>query len=264
MATDGSSGRSALRLGLELLALSFVALFFELMVIRWAPAVVRLVAYYANLMLISSFLGLGVGAAMGHARRSIYGWMPLLVVLDVGVLLLAQHVSMPTSGGEFRFYRESAGLLNYVMLIAIFACNAAVFVPLGQRIGTLFNALPPLSAYGWDLGGTLLFGAFSLTWFSPVLGMVLVIGVLLALLPRAQWLRALPLYALALVGVWLSSRDRDCAHCRGLLRLRRRQQSRAAGLPSGLARLSAMSPRDGLPDAICRGVRGLPATGRAA
>ena len=41
-------------------ALSFTALFLELMVIRWVPSVVRLVAYYANLMLLSSFLGLGV------------------------------------------------------------------------------------------------------------------------------------------------------------------------------------------------------------
>jgi hypothetical protein len=48
------------RRGLELFCLSFLALFLELMVIRWSPAVVRLIAYYANLMLISSFLGLGV------------------------------------------------------------------------------------------------------------------------------------------------------------------------------------------------------------
>ena len=44
----------------QLFALSFTSLFLELMLIRWVPAVVRLVAYYANLMLISSFLGLGL------------------------------------------------------------------------------------------------------------------------------------------------------------------------------------------------------------
>jgi len=38
------------RRGLELFCLSFLALFLELMAIRWAPEVVRLVAYYANLM----------------------------------------------------------------------------------------------------------------------------------------------------------------------------------------------------------------------
>ena len=40
--------------------MAFAALFLELMLIRWAPAAIRLVAYYANLMLISSFLGLGL------------------------------------------------------------------------------------------------------------------------------------------------------------------------------------------------------------
>ena len=38
------------RRGLELFCLSFLALFLELMLIRWAPAVVRLIAYYANLI----------------------------------------------------------------------------------------------------------------------------------------------------------------------------------------------------------------------
>ena len=51
----------------HLLALSFAAFFLELMVIRWVPCVIRLVAYYANLLLISSFLGLGIGAMVSGA-----------------------------------------------------------------------------------------------------------------------------------------------------------------------------------------------------
>lgn len=47
-----------------LFVLSFAALFLELMVIRWVPSEIRLVAYYANLMLVSSFLGLGIGAIL--------------------------------------------------------------------------------------------------------------------------------------------------------------------------------------------------------
>jgi len=68
--TDSGARR---RRGLELFCLSFLALFLELMVIRWAPAVVRLIAYYANLILISSFRGLGVGAILGKKRKSILG-----------------------------------------------------------------------------------------------------------------------------------------------------------------------------------------------
>ena len=65
--TDGSpTGRG---LAMRLFLVSFAALFLELMVIRWVPSMVRFVAYYANLMLISSFLGLGIGAML--SRR---GW----------------------------------------------------------------------------------------------------------------------------------------------------------------------------------------------
>jgi hypothetical protein len=46
---------------LQLFCRSFVGLFLEMMLVR-VPPVVHLVAYYANLMLLSSFLGLGVGA----------------------------------------------------------------------------------------------------------------------------------------------------------------------------------------------------------
>ena len=71
--------------GCELFCLSFLALFLELMVIRWAPAVVRLIAYYANLMLISSFLGLGMGAIVGKTRKSLFGWLPALLLINVAM-----------------------------------------------------------------------------------------------------------------------------------------------------------------------------------
>jgi hypothetical protein len=134
------------RRGLELFCLSFVALFLELMVIRWEPAVVRLVAYYANLMLISSFLGLGVGAIVGKTRKSLFGWLPALVLINVVWLLVAHFVTMPTASSESRFYTSAPLLVRYICLVGIFVSNATVFIPLGQRIGSLFEALPPLSA----------------------------------------------------------------------------------------------------------------------
>ena len=204
-ATDHEAGR---RRGLELFCLSFLALFLELMVIRWAPAVVRLIAYYANLMLISSFLGLGVGAIFGKTRKSLFGWLPTLMLINVAWLLIAHFVTMPTSASESRFYTPSPLLMRYVCLVGIFVSNAAVFIPLGQRIGSLFEALPPLLAYSWDLGGslagTLCFGFFSLKYFSPTLGMGFVALAILLLLPRRQWLRGLPMLALAMAGVYFS------------------------------------------------------------
>jgi hypothetical protein len=194
------------RRGLELFCLSFVALFLELMVIRWEPAVVRLIAYYANLMLISSFLGLGVGAIVGKTRKSLFGWLPALVLINVVWLLVAHFVTMPTASSESRFYTSTPLLVRYICLVGIFVSNATVFIPLGQRIGSLFEALPPLSAYSWDLGGslvgTLCFGLFSLKYFSPTLGMGFVAVAIILLLPRGQWLRAVPVLALSMAGVY--------------------------------------------------------------
>jgi len=140
--------------GLELFCLSFLALFLELMVIRWSPAVVRLIAYYANLMLISSFLGLGVGAILGKKRKSFFAWLPALLLINVTWLLISHFITLPTTATESRFYTPDPQLVRYVCLVGIFLSNAIVFVPLGQRIGSIFEALPPLLAYSWDLGGS--------------------------------------------------------------------------------------------------------------
>ncbi|HTS37878.1 MAG TPA: hypothetical protein VMH04_19540 [Candidatus Solibacter sp.] len=203
-----SNYQATRRHGLELFCLSFVALFLELMVIRWEPAVVRLIAYYANLMLISSFLGLGVGAIVGKTRKSIFGWLPVLLLISVVWLLVAHFITLPTTASESRFYTPSPQLARYISLIGIFVSNAIVFVPLGQRIGSLFEASPPLHAYSWDLSGslagTLCFGLFSLKYFSPTLGMGFVAIAIVLLLPRAKWLGAIPMLALSLAGVYFS------------------------------------------------------------
>src|ERR1035437_5112401 len=102
----------------------------------------------------------------------------------------------------------SPQLVRYASLVGIFVSNAIVFVPLGQRIGSLFEALPPLLAYSWDLGGslarTLCFGVFSLKYFSPILGMGFVALAIISLLPRGQWLRSIPILVLSLAGVYFS------------------------------------------------------------
>ena len=117
-------------------ALSFTALFLELMVIRWVPSVVHLIAFYANLMLLSSFLGLGVGAVVGEAKRLLLGLFPSFLALDIGILVLSRHVVFGTSAGEARLSSPNPTVLNTLVLITIFVANTLLFVPLGQKIGT--------------------------------------------------------------------------------------------------------------------------------
>jgi hypothetical protein len=174
----------------QLFLLSFAALFLELMVIRWVPSTLRFVAYYANLMLISSFLGLGIGALVSDRKWSLFRWFPLLLAGHIGLVLIWQQlmpaIAMPGSQAEVRFYLNEHRAVSYVALVAVFVLNTAVFVPLGERIGQLFREMPPLTAYAWDLtgslAGTLGFGVFSLGFFSPALGLAAVMLIYLVLL----------------------------------------------------------------------------------
>lgn len=190
-------------------ALSFTALFLEMMVIRWVPSVVPLIAYYSNLMLLSSFLGLGAGAMAGKAKTNLFEWFPLFLACDIATLVLCHDVSLGASAAEARFNTINPTVLNTLVLLWIFAINALLFVPLGQRMGGLFNALPRLSAYAWDLAGslfgTLCFGLFSLTHFSPLLGMAGVMAVYLLLTRRNRWALDLPVFAAVLVVMFVSS-----------------------------------------------------------
>ena len=56
--SDGSSSFWISHPGLGLFLASFLSLFLELLLIRWVPSIIRIVAYYGNLMLLSAFLGL--------------------------------------------------------------------------------------------------------------------------------------------------------------------------------------------------------------
>src|SRR5687767_10578812 len=197
------------RAGLQLFALSFAALFLELMLIRWVPAVVRLVAYYGNLLLISSFVGLGIGSLLSSRKLRLYRFLPFVFLAYVGFLILAREAMLPTSPLEFRFFRNDESQ-NYIILVLIFVLNAALFVPIGERIGELFNELPTLRAYGWDLGGslagTVVFGLFSFNHFSPLFGIAAVMALLTILIPGRWHIIAIPV---VVAGLFLIHRNTE-------------------------------------------------------
>lgn len=202
---------SIARMKLQMFALSFTALFLELMVIRWVPSVVPFIAYYANLMLLSSFLGLGIGAMAARRDWRLFEQFPIFLACDIATLVMCRSVTLGASSVEARFTTLDHTLLNTFVLVWIFASNALLFVPLGQRMGVLFNSLPRLPAYAWDLAGslfgTLCFGLFSLTHFSPLLGMGFVMAIYLLLSARSRLALNLPLFAATLV-VFLLHSDR--------------------------------------------------------
>src|SRR5690348_11663716 len=65
---------------LPLVAASFITLATELVLIRWVPGQVRVIAYFPNLILIASFLGLGAGSLL-RRKMPLWTWPVLLIVL---------------------------------------------------------------------------------------------------------------------------------------------------------------------------------------
>jgi hypothetical protein len=192
--------------GLRLFAFSFMALFLELMMIRWTPSVVAFVAYYSNLMLISSFLGLGLGAMLARRKFRLIAFFPAILAVNIEALAFFYKVlNAPGGASESRFFQGSGGLRDYLTLVAIFVGNSAVFIPLGQEIGRLFDVQKPLRAYGFDLGGsiagTVVFGAFSFLYFSPLIGFTAIAVIyFLAMRGRRRWLNV-PVLAVVILAV---------------------------------------------------------------
>ena len=197
------------RMKWQMFALSFAALFLEMMVIRWVPSVVKLIAFYANLMLLSSFLGLGAGAIMaGRKKWPLFNFFSVFLALEIATLFLCRNLGLSTSAAEIRMGDQNPTVSNHLILLAVFAVNALLFVPLGQQMGKLFDALPRLTAYAWDLAGslcgTLTFGLFSLLHFSPLWGMAGVMTIYLLMTERRRWWLDVPVFAASLALVFAS------------------------------------------------------------
>jgi len=172
----------------DLLIASFLALFMEVMFIRWVPSYERVLAYFTNFVLIAAFLGLGLGAMLARWRRDLMRYQPVLVLGLVAVALyFNQFVKTEAVAGDV-FYSEFGREARFTLklwqcLVFFFLLMAVEFVPLGQRIGKdLLAFRPPLPGYILNIVGSLLgVGAFALVsllqlppvwWFGGALGLL--------------------------------------------------------------------------------------------
>ncbi|HEX4743955.1 MAG TPA: spermidine synthase [Candidatus Limnocylindria bacterium] len=159
------------------------ALFTELALIRWIPANVPYVAFYANLVLIASFLGIGLGILVGARTRSSGTPFSVLLLLIVG-LVFASKVDArfdPFNPLAAPSVTQTAELVvPLLVFVLVTATLAAIAVPLGG----LFRALPPLVAYAVDIAGSvtgvLAFAACSALGLPPVVWFAIAFGLVAA------------------------------------------------------------------------------------
>jgi hypothetical protein len=142
--------------GLRLFGLSFVMLFLELALIRWLGANVLYLGYFSNLILLGSFLGIGLAfLTVKPGRRWIYA-LPWTLLALVG-LVLAFPIEISRSSSNVIFFGdpEPSGLPIWLIVPVIFALVVAVMAMVAHEVALAFAKLSPLSAYGWDISGSL-------------------------------------------------------------------------------------------------------------
>ncbi len=175
LATRGALRRDPVQLVLTSTAL----LFTELLVLRWIPANVIYIGFFANYLLMASFLGIGLGILLGR-RYATPGLSPFPGLLLVVVALVAQRkldVQFKASNEVFFGLAESHSAdANFIVLPLMFVVVMALLAALALPLGGLLRSQPPLQAYALDIGGSIagivlfaLLSAFSLppvTWFG--------------------------------------------------------------------------------------------------
>src|SRR4051794_1345926 len=164
---------------LAVFAASALALYVELVLVRWHATCFHAFAIFKNVSLLSCFLGLGIGFALSGRRRGLLStFLPLLALqtLVFGALSItqfsgralnpvAEQLVMGVTGDRRNWQYVVEGDL---FLAAVFLLNAVMFIPLGHLAGRLMTGLPRVQAYSLNLLGSLfgiaVFSALSLFW----------------------------------------------------------------------------------------------------
>lgn len=142
----------------RLLLASSLMLFLELALIRWLGANVVHLSYFSNFVLLGSFLGIGAGFLISRKSwSSMPASLPLLTFLVAGVTLFP--VSVQRSGSDIVFFTSGiklAGPPAWLALPIVFLFAAAILAGPAELVGRCFSRLRPLTAYRFDLIGSLI------------------------------------------------------------------------------------------------------------
>src|SRR5678810_277 len=88
----------------RLLLISFLSLYFELMLIRWLPTEIRILAYFNNVILISCILGLGLGALLANSKHDLRGghfYFLLALVILLTDLYHGRNIQIPLGSDSY-------------------------------------------------------------------------------------------------------------------------------------------------------------------
>ena len=160
-------------------------LFVELALIRWLGGNVLYLAYFSNIVLLGSFLGIGLGFLWAdRSKIELLKFTPLAL----GALIVFVHnvpVTVKSAGGDLIFFGaelKPSGPPRELALPAVFLAVALVLACIGNGIAVTFRQLQNLDAYKFDLIGSLLgiigFTALSFIGTPPIVWSLIAAAIL--------------------------------------------------------------------------------------
>jgi len=223
---------SSVRSSWMLFIASFLALYFELVVIRYLSTEIRVFAYLKNLALVASFFGIGLGMILGQPPKSLKRFFPLIAAALFLLIAFASSLRLthlPVPGGEYEMLgslpRYPTGpwsiLLLPLMTLVFFAVVSGVlnlvvmfFVVLGGLVGEHLAVLEPLRGYGVNLAGSLAgivtFTVLSFFGVPPVIWVLVGLVVALPFFIRERW--AMAGFALLVCAMAIPQPDTFASH----------------------------------------------------
>ena len=188
---------------LELVATSFLMLFVELVMIRWAGAWIVHLSYFTNFILLGSFLGIGVGFLRARRGPDLFSWAPLAIALSIGIVIVLPAQIDRTGGDLVYFGIRPTGLPAWVLLPIVFCGTAVTLATVAHGVAVRFARFPALDAYRLDILGSilgiLLFSALAFAGFGPIAWGVPIVLVTLWVLRRPRMIHLVALGALLFI-----------------------------------------------------------------
>ena len=190
---------------LRLVVASALMLFVQLALIRWAGANLVHLSYFSNLILLASFLGIGLGFLRARKPRDLGRYAPVAVLALIAFIFFFP-ARIEGSSSELIFFTEvePTGLPTWITLPMVFLVVTFAMTLLGEITGRAFLAFTALDAYRWDivgsLSGTLAFTlvAFlrSPSWIWPSVLLIALVLLYGRALPLTSWLAAVGIIVL--------------------------------------------------------------------
>lgn len=133
---------------------------------RPSELLLQLRRYFSNFVLLGSFLGVGLGFLIARRSWTILPAAPVILAVLV-MATLAAPVTIDRAGDQIIYFTSlgTSGPPAWLALPLIFVFVAAALAGPAEVVGRCFAELAPLTAYRWDLVGSVL-GITSFTLLS--------------------------------------------------------------------------------------------------